>query len=112
VILLSAALPQRPADFPADLDFNAVLRKPAMSEDLLATLWGVILKVGPGGTALTAEQWQALATLASDGDVSGIEDWIAALPESAVSTWARSALHRLDFDLLQRSAMIKPCQKS
>jgi signal transduction histidine kinase len=112
VILLSAALPQRPADFPADLDFNAVLRKPAMSEDLLATLWGVILKVDPGGTALTAEQWQALATLASDGDVSGIDDWIAALPESAVSTWARSALHRLDFDLLQRSAMIKPCQKS
>lgn len=111
VVLLSAAPPQRPADFPSDIAFDAVLRKPAMSEDLLATLWGVILKVGPGGTALTGAQWQALAALASDGDVSGIEDWITDLPESPVSSWARAALHRLDFDLLHRSAMIEPCQK-
>ena len=112
VILLSAASPQRPADFPVELDFAATLRKPALSTELLATLWGLILKVGTGGTAISPAQWQALATLAGDGDVSGIEDWIAALPESPVTDWVRATLHRLDFDLLQRSAMIAPCQKS
>lgn len=112
VILLSAAEPQRPVDFPAELDFAATLRKPALSAELLATLWGLILKVGAGGTAINATQWQALATLAGDGDVSGIEDWIAALPESPVTDWVRANLNRLDFDLLQRSAMIEPCQKS
>lgn len=112
VVLLSAVQPQRPADFAADLAFDAVLRKPAMSEDLLATLWSAILKVGPGGTALTAAQWQALAALASDGDVSGIEDWIAALPESRLAAWVRAALHRLDFDLLQRLAAIELGQPS
>jgi signal transduction histidine kinase/CheY-like chemotaxis protein len=115
VVLLSAALPQRPVDFPVDLDFDAVLRKPALSEDLLATLWGVILKVGvaagspffrAGDMAISADQWQTLATLAGDGDVSGIEDWIDALPASPVTEWARATLNRLDFDLLQRTAMI------
>lgn len=112
VILLSAAEPERPADFPAELDFAATLRKPALSAELLATLWGLILKVGAGGTAITRVQWQALADLAGDGDVSGIEDWIAALPYSPVTDWVRANLNRLDFDLLQRSAMIEPCQKS
>ncbi|GAB1392840.1 hypothetical protein MASR1M60_10030 [Rhodocyclaceae bacterium] len=112
VVLLSAAWPQRPADYPAELDFAATLRKPALSEELLATLWGLILKVGAGGTAIPHAQWQVLAALAGDGDVSGIEDWIAALPASPVTDWVRAALHRLDFDLLQRSAMIEPCQNS
>ena len=45
-----------------------------------------------------------LATLASDGDVSGIEDWIAAHPVSIATAWLQVALNRLDFDLLQRVA--------
>jgi signal transduction histidine kinase/ActR/RegA family two-component response regulator len=111
VVLLSAALPQRPASFPANMEFDAILRKPALSDDLLATLWGLLLKVGTGGTAVSERQWQELATLADDGDVSGIEDWIAALPASPVTEWVRAALNRLDFGLLQRSAMIVPCPK-
>jgi DNA-binding response OmpR family regulator len=111
VVLLSAALPQRPDGLPADLEFDATLRKPALSEDLLATLWALVLKVGAGGTAISAAQWQELAILAGDGDVSGIEDWIAAMPASPVRDWARAALNRLDFDLIRRSAMIAPCSK-
>ncbi|MDP1525333.1 MAG: ATP-binding protein [Rhodocyclaceae bacterium] len=111
VILLSAALPDRPDDVCGDIEFDAVLRKPALSEVLLATLWAVVLKVGAGETAPSATQWQELATLAGDGDVSGIEDWIAAVPVSPVTAWVRAALNRLDFDLLQRSAMIVLCQK-
>lgn len=116
VLLLSAALPQRPDDFPDDIDFDAFLRKPALSEDLLATLWALVLNVGAGGTAPTAGQWQALATLAGDGDVSGIEDWIAALDTAGTESppvvrWARAAINRLDLDVLQRSAMIALCPK-
>ena len=105
VMLLSAVGPQRPGDFPAGLNFDAVLKKPAPSEELLATLWGLVLRVGTGGAAISTEAWQALATLASEGDVSGIEDWINALPESAITKWARATLHRLDFDLLQHLAL-------
>ena len=111
VVIFPAALPQRPVEFPADLEFDAMLRKPALSADLLATLWALVLKVGAGGTAISASQWQALATLASDGDVSGIEDWIAAMPASSVTAWVRTALNHLDFELLRRSAMIVPCAK-
>jgi len=68
--------------------------------------------------AVTLAHWQALATLAAEGDVSGIEDWIAALPAAAapqsqparVAEWARTALNRLDFALLQQTAERIPCQ--
>jgi signal transduction histidine kinase/ActR/RegA family two-component response regulator len=115
VVMLSAAPPQRPADFPTDIKFDAMLSKPALSEDLLATIWALVLKVGAGETAISTAQWQThwrtLATLAGDGDVSGIEDWIAVLPTSPVTEWARAALNRLDFDLMQRSAIILSCTK-
>lgn len=104
VILLSAVGPQRPDDFPADLTFDAVLKKPALPDELLASLWGLILKADAGGTAISTRAWQTLATLASEGDVSGIEDWINELPASSITRWVRTALNRLDFDLLQHLA--------
>lgn len=112
VILLSAALPQRPPGFPAGVEFDAILRKPALSEDLLLTLWMLLLKIGsasptPGG--VTAGRWLELATLASDGDVSGIEDWLAGLDirtedDERLASWVRAALGRLDLGLLEHLA--------
>ncbi len=59
---------------------------------------------------INAAQWQELAALAEDGDVSGVEDWIDALdalnPKTApVESWARTAIYRLDFDVLHRTAI-------
>jgi len=71
---------------------------------LPVTLWRLILKAGAGGTPISVQAWQALATLASEGDVSGIEDWIDAQPESPATTWMRATLNRLDFALLQQLA--------
>ena len=101
VILLSAVGPQRPDDFPVDLNFDAELEKPALPEEFLASLWGLILRVGAGDTAISSGAWQTLATLASEGDVSGIEDWINELPASPITRWVHATLNRLDFDLLQ-----------
>ena len=101
VMLLSGVGPQRPGDFPAELNFDAVLTKSVPSDELLATLWGLILKASDGAAAISTAAWQELATLASEGDVSGIEDWISALPESPTTKWVRTTLNRLDFDLLQ-----------
>lgn len=104
VMLLSAVGPQRPDDFAADLNFDAVLAKPALSEELLASLWGLILKADTACTAISTDAWQTLATLASEGDVSGIEDWISARPASPITRWVQTTLNRLDFDLLQHLA--------
>jgi signal transduction histidine kinase len=108
VVLLSAVGPRRPVDFPQALDFDAVLQKPVTQEVLVATLWRVMLKVGVprgfGGTAITPAQWQALADLARDGEVSGMEEWIAQQSASPAVEWVRAVLHRLDLDLLQRVA--------
>ena len=107
--MLSAALPQRPDEFPHGIEFDAILRKPAWSEELLAILWGLILKVDSNETAPSAAQWQALATLANNGDVSGIEDWIDALGDTKPGTerialWTRTMLNRLDLGLLEQVA--------
>ena len=104
VMLLSGVGPQRPGDFPAELNFDAVLTKSVPSDKLLATLSGLILKASDGAAAISTAAWQELATLASEGDVSGIEDWISALPESPTTKWVRTTLNRLDFDLLQHLA--------
>jgi CheY-like chemotaxis protein len=109
VMLLSAAKPLRPASLPNGVEFDAVLQKPSLSGDLLATLWALILKVGAGGTAISPDQWQALATLADDGEVSGIEEWIAGLgsdtPEKVrVTAWAGEALYQLNLGLLEQVA--------
>jgi signal transduction histidine kinase/CheY-like chemotaxis protein len=106
VILLSAMEPCQPADFPADVRFDAILLKPASPEDVLATAWLLILRVGSGGTV---PAWATLARLAGEGDVSGIEDWIAACraaaPEHEPSMrWVEDILQRLNLPLLERFA--------
>jgi signal transduction histidine kinase/CheY-like chemotaxis protein len=107
VILLSAVDPCRPASVAADLQFDAALLKPVVSEDVLAAVWELILKVGGSATAIGHEQWQILAKLAGDGDVSGIEDWIAGQPKSCARAWIQCALNGLQFDLLQRLILSK-----
>ncbi|MDD5037393.1 MAG: ATP-binding protein, partial [Methylococcaceae bacterium] len=109
VVLLSAAPPQPPADIANDMMFDAVLLKPVPPERLVATLWRVMLKVDAGGTAITQAQWKTLADLSHDGDVSGIEEWIAQRPTSPTIEWVRAALHRLDLNLLQRVARMMSC---
>lgn len=109
VMLLSAALAQAPAGFPETLAFDAVLRKPALSDALLDALWLMLLNVGAGGTAISPRDLETLASLAGDGDVSGIEDWIAGLGTSGVSAapavrWIGGLLHRLDLALIERLA--------
>lgn len=109
VVLLSATPPRRPDDFPDGLDFHATLLKPCPDGEVLATLWYLILKLDQTASAMTAPSWQALAILASEGDVSGIEDWIAACRSAApdqerVLAWIEGRLHRLDLALLERLA--------
>jgi len=104
VILLSAVGPQRPDDFPSEINFDAVLKKSAQSQELLATLWGLILKISTGAAGISTESWLALATLADEGDVSGIEDWINPLPQSPIKEWMHAALSRLDLEMLQHLA--------
>jgi len=109
VVLVSASPPLRPDGFPDGLDFNATVLKPCVPEALLATLWYLILKPDQAAPAMTAPHWHALATLASEGDVSGIEDWIAARRAEApyqarVLGWIEDRLHRLDLALLERLA--------
>jgi len=106
VILLSAVAPCPPEDLPAGLRFDAVLLKPVASAEILATAWRLLLKVGAGATAL---DWHALARLASEGDVSGIEDWIAAARaaaprEATLLTWIEQQLHGLNLALLENFA--------
>ena len=109
VMLLSTTKPLRPASLPARIEFDAVLQKPSLSDDLLATLWVLILKVDVGGTAISTDQWQALATLAGDGEVSSIEEWIAELgsdtPEKMrVTAWVSKTLYQLNLGLLEQVA--------
>jgi signal transduction histidine kinase/DNA-binding response OmpR family regulator len=106
VILLSAGSPCRPDDIPAGLQFDATLLKPASSEAVMTAMWAALLSIDAAGTA---PPWETLAMLAADGDVSGIEDWIAAAREAAPARertwrWIEDRLHRLDLSLLERFA--------
>ncbi len=108
VILYSSGLPDRPADVPAELHFDASLRKPASAEEMLAAVWRSTLKAAGVAPAL---DWTQLAQLAREGDVSGIEDWIAAARHTAhehecMLKWFEGALYRLDFSLLERCAAL------
>ena len=68
-----------------------------------------MLVIGADATAITPAQWQVLAELASDGDVSAIEEWIAQMPASTALEWVGAALHRLDLEVLQRAARGMSC---
>lgn len=116
VIMLSAAPPCRPAGMPAAIDFDATLLKPASSEAVLATAWHQAFKGDIEASPISRAQWQSLAQLASEGDVSGIEDWITACrkPTGKDATtrhaplldWVEGNLHRLSFSMLERFAVM------
>lgn len=67
------------------------------------------LLVDAGGARGGRDGLAALATLASEGDISGIEDWIAARralapDQERILGWIEARLHRLDLALLERLA--------
>ncbi len=107
VVLLSAVAPQRPADVPPEMQFDFVLRKGTALDSLLDSLPPLIESAAIATVAALGRQaMEQLAVLADEGDVSGIEDWLAACPQSppAVATfarWATRALRRLDLAALQ-----------
>lgn len=112
VVLLSAAKPCRPDDFPVDMHFDATLLKPVSSKEVLATVCCLTLKVGIDGPALA---WEKLVRLASEGDVSGIEEWIAtsrttdrvsAPAHEKTLRWVEDNLHRLNLSVLEKFAEI------
>lgn len=106
VILLSAVEPLRPANFPAAISFDASLLKSDPFENILAIVWRLILKISPASAPLN---WQKLAQLANDGDVSAIEDWVTTHRATATEydyalRWVENALHRLDLAILEHAA--------
>ena len=106
VVMLSAAEPQQQPNIPPNMRFDVALLKPTFSEDILATLWQLLIKVSVGDTALN---WGELARLASEGDVSAIEDWIASARCNfhhcdQAMVWLESLLNRLELALLERVA--------
>jgi CheY-like chemotaxis protein len=106
VVMLSAAEPQQQPNMPPDMRFDVTLLKPTFSEDILATLWQLLIKVSVGETALN---WGELARLASEGDVSAIEDWIASARSNfnhcdQAMVWLEGLLNRLELALLERVA--------
>ncbi len=107
VMMLSAVPSCRPANMPPMLDFDIALLKPCAAGKIIASAWQLILKVGAGGTAL---DWSTLARLAGEGDVSGIEDWIATSRATAPERehtlrWMEGLLHRLDLQVLEQIAL-------
>lgn len=109
VMLFSAAEPCRPAGFPADIHFDVALRKPANPNEIISTARRLLSKQGARETSIAAAEWSTLRRLASEGDVSGIEDWLAACRSARPDTEPtlrriETALHKLDFKLLERIA--------
>lgn len=121
VILFSAADPKRPADFPADLDFEAVLGKPLDEQQLFGKI-GQLLSIewqseenqptNQGGITLPPADWRSrLAWLVERGQVTDIEEWIDELPARSqdLANYAdtvRQALYRLDFHELRKLAAV------
>lgn len=106
VVLLSAAEPMPSAKVGPDMHFDATLLKPASPEDILAILWRQLIKVGVGKRVL---DWAEVARLASEGDVSAIEDWIADTRINfsdcgQAMLWVEGLLDRLELSLLERVA--------
>jgi CheY-like chemotaxis protein len=119
VMLLSAALPQRPAGYPATLDFDACLTKPALAEDLFACI-GKQLNLSwyyasvPETTPLTSPGiilpqllTQTLIEMIDTGAITDILIWCdttaASHPElqDSLNTVKTLAL-QLDFDTLRK----------
>lgn len=108
VALISSVDPCRPADFPETLNFDAVLHKPCAFEDIASTAWYLILRRQDDAALLEAD-WASLARLADEGDLSGIEDWLAACRQACpngevILHFIERLSHQLDFPLIQSLA--------
>jgi len=123
VILVSAAAPLRPVDFPEHLDFDAMIDKPldpaqlfGVMGELLGIAWetkqAVELPLPASGDAIAmppAERRAELAGLLAEGRVTDIEEWACILQEGSPE-WqdyairVRDAVLRLDFATLKRLA--------
>ena len=82
---------------------------PVVEDDPLQLDTLTRLLVDAGGARGGRDGLAALATLASEGDISGIEDWIAARralapDQERILGWVEERLHRLDLALLERLA--------
>lgn len=103
VVLVSSMAPWRPETHPPELMFDATLLKPLASGAILASVWPLIVKPRSGETDF---DWQRLGRLASEGDLSGMEDWVAECRTRAsprqmpLLHWVEGVLHRLDFQML------------
>lgn len=107
VLMLSAAEPCRPDSLAGDCHFSAFLRKPVSAAEIQATLWQLLLQPGRSQLEIPVDEWLALARLSAEGEVSGIQDWIAACRtrtggSSVLLDWVEAGLHRLDLDWLER----------
>lgn len=109
VVLVSGMLPERPAGMPAEIQFDAELRKPVDLKNLALVLASLM----PNVNAHQAPDGQSLSRLLSLvrlGEVSAIEEWCDWLdrdsPEFAgFSLEVRDAVKRLDFHRLEQLAM-------
>jgi two-component system, sensor histidine kinase LadS len=121
VILFSAALPLRPAGFPASLDFHRVLLKPLSFEQVLDAM-GALLAIDWEASPISAlpmaaptpdilrpppDERHALRAWVDLGDVDAISDWqarmIAENPDyRPYCQEVSDALERLDLDRLWR----------
>lgn len=104
VVLLSSAAPRPPENLPTDMRFDATLLKPGSSEAILETLWHLVIKVATGETKF---DWGELARLTREGDVSAMEEWIAAGRADLTDCdnaliWVESLVNRLELPLLAR----------
>jgi signal transduction histidine kinase len=81
VVLCSAMPPQRPDEFPAGLDFDASLLKPAGAEKLLQTVRALLDEAAPAphpspeGVPLAL--LEQLHEMIADGCITEIEEWTA-----------------------------------
>jgi signal transduction histidine kinase/DNA-binding NarL/FixJ family response regulator len=115
VVLHSAQPPRRPVDFPAWMEFDATLLKPADMDNLLPALHvapaAEDARPAPTENAallpehLPIESLIALRGLIDQGDFTGIEDWLAACEEDhseqpEFTARIKEAAQLLDFDRL------------
>jgi signal transduction histidine kinase/DNA-binding response OmpR family regulator len=113
VVLMSAMAPQRPADLPADVDFDAFTSKPILETALVDTLCAMLPPLARQATAVTASQARPdairrgeLAALVRAGRVTAIQQWSRLLaqqhPEfAAYAAEVEHQAHALDFEALE-----------
>lgn len=120
VVLCSSMRPQRPADFPAGIDFKATLLKPVSPDKLLQVAHDMIGRAtasagtpadapAPPLAVPPAAELAPLRTLIDGGNISEIEQWSAALaaaqPEyAAFAAAVESAAVQIDFATLNSLA--------